>query len=62
MFWVRHKNKFAGFGIKVIEEIFFKSSFKISPLPVIFNKEEPSEKNIVNIVSQIETIVFGKHW
>ena len=62
MFWVRHKNKVASFGIKVIEEIFFKSSFKISPLPVIFNKEEPSEKNIVNIVSQIETIVFGKHW
>lgn len=46
---------------RIIGEIFFKSCFKAKYLPVVYYKEEPSEKSIVAIASQIETILYGKH-
>ena len=46
---------------RIVGEIFFKSCFKAKYLPVVFYKEEPSEKSIAAIASQIETILYGKH-
>lgn len=46
---------------RIICEIFFKSSFKIKYLPLVFAKEEPSEKNIRRIVSEIETKLYGNY-
>ena len=46
---------------RIVDEIFFKSCFKAKYLPVVFYKEEPSEKSIAAIASQIETILYGKH-
>lgn len=46
---------------RIIGEIFFKSCFKATYLPVVYYKEEPSEESIRAIASQIETILYGKH-
>ena len=42
----------------VIGEINFKVSFKMCPIPIVFNKEEPSEETIVNIISDIENSLY----
>lgn len=44
---------------RIVGELFFKSCVKVKYLPVVFYKEEPSEKSIVAIMSQIETILYG---
>ena len=43
---------------KIIDELFFKTSFKICCLPFVFCKQEPSEKNILDIQCKIETTLY----
>lgn len=49
-------------GIEVKDELFFKSTFQISLLPFVFNREEPSENSIATISKRIEDAIYGKHY
>ena len=55
---IKLKNRY---NKRIVGELFFKSCFKVKYLPIVFYKEEPSEKSIVTIMSKIETILYGKH-
>ncbi len=54
---IKGKNRY---NKKIIGEIYFKSCFKVKYYPVAFYKEEPSEKSIADIVSQIEELLYGE--
>lgn len=50
------------FGLKIVAELYFKSTVQISALSIIFNRQEPSEKNIADISKKVEDIIYGKHY
>lgn len=45
---------------KIVGKIFFKTCFKLNCLPIVFYKEEPSEKNIDSIILKIRNICYGE--
>lgn len=54
------RNKVMNINNNIVGELFFKSSFKLRHFPFIFNKNEPSERSIVNIFHQMETILYER--
>ena len=55
------KHKINAKNLKILDEIFFRSSFKLPFISIPFFKKEPSEKSILNIAIQIEDLFYGKH-
>lgn len=54
------RNELGSISRNIVGELYFKSSFKLGHFPVLFNKEEPSEKCIANLSAQIKTTLYGK--
>ncbi|WP_417405401.1 hypothetical protein, partial [Hominenteromicrobium sp.] len=51
------KKLFKSTNITIIDELFFESGWKFFSIPL--NKEEPSEKSIVEIEGKLRSICFS---